>query len=166
MIGRPFVEKIFRNVKFSRADAESKSVRERKREKGVISIPWTIRRNGDDRANRARKLWEHLGLGQRIPIHRVYTRGCISIGGRCFSCLQAPPATLHPFLTWSTVTLSRRAKDYVYSAEVPPPSFLPSRVLYLYLLLQHPPFPSSFALPFYFVPSFSYYIYTRIYTHV
>lgn len=99
-----------------------------------------------------------------IPIHKVYTRGCISIGGRCFSCLQAPPATLHPFLTRSTVTLSRRAKDYVYSAEVPPPPPPPPhRVLYLYLLLRHPPFPSSFALPFYSVsPRFP----IRVYTHV
>lgn len=97
-------------------------------------------------------------LGQRIPIHRVYTRGCISIGGRCFSCLQAPPATLHPFLTWSTVTLSRRAKDYVYSAEVPPPPSCP-------LSLSLAPTSSSFALPFYFVPSFSC-IHIHMYTHI
>lgn len=90
-----------------------------------------------------------------IPIHKVYTRGCISIGGRCFSCLQAPPATLHPFLTRSTVTLSRRAKDYVYSTEVSPtlslslslsssplqPTLHPivSPCLYLHLFYRFPP---------------------------
>lgn len=97
-------------------------------------------------------------LGQRIPIHRVCTRGCISIGGRCFSCLQAPPATLHPFLTWSTVTLSRRAKDYVYSAEVSPP---PPRVLYLYLLLQHPPLSLSLSI---LSPRFP--VHIHMYTHI
>lgn len=98
-------------------------------------------------------------LGQRIPIHRVYTRGCISIGGRCFSCLQAPPATLHPFLTWSTVTLSRRAKDYVYSAEVPPPPLVSSIFISCSNILL---FRSPFLFP---VPSFSC-IYIHMYTHI
>lgn len=94
------------------------------------------------------------------PHSHSITRGCISIGGRCFSCLQAPPATLHPFLTWSTVTLSRRAKDYVYSAEVPPPphSTVSSIFISCSNILSLPPLSLSLSI---LSPRFPLYMYTR-----